>query len=43
MKILGKGGGYIASPTHGVPYDVPEANIEALLDVFTNQDKYLKD
>ncbi len=41
MNILGKGGGYIASPTHGVPYDVPEANIEALLDVFTNQDKYL--
>lgn len=41
MKILGKGGGYIASPTHGVPYDVPEANIEALLDVFTNQSKYL--
>ena len=43
MRILGKGGGYIASPTHGVPYDVPEANIEALLDVFTNQDKYLND
>ena len=41
MKILGKDGGYIASPTHGVPYDVPEANIESLLDVFTNQKKYL--
>lgn len=41
MKILGKNGGYIASPTHGVPYDVPEENIEALLDVFTNQAKYL--
>ena len=41
MKILGKDGGYIASPTHGVPYDVPEANIEALLDVFINQKKYL--
>lgn len=41
MRILGRNGGYIASPTHGVPYDVPEANIEALLDVFTNQDKYI--
>jgi len=41
MNILGKGGGYIASPTHGVPYDVPEENIKALLDVFTNQDKYI--
>jgi len=41
MKILGKGGGYIASPTHGVPYDVPEENIKAMLEVFANQDKYL--
>jgi len=41
MKILGKDGGYIASPTHGVPYDVPEENIEAMLDVFANQAKYL--
>lgn len=41
MKTLGKGGGYIASPTHAVPYDVPEENIEALLDIFANQDKYL--
>ncbi len=42
MQVLGKGGGYIASPTHGVPYDVPEENIEALLDVFRNQNKYFK-
>ncbi|MCD6322263.1 MAG: uroporphyrinogen decarboxylase [Clostridiales bacterium] len=41
MKILGKGGGYIASPTHAVPYDVPEENIKALLDIFANQNKYL--
>ena len=41
MKILGKGGGYIASPTHAVPGDVPAENIEAMLDVFMNQDTYL--
>ncbi|MBN2557182.1 MAG: uroporphyrinogen decarboxylase [Clostridia bacterium] len=41
MKTLGPGGGYIASPTHAVPYDVPAGNIAAMLDVFENQHKYL--
>lgn len=40
MKILGKNGGYIAAPTHMVPYDVPAENIDAMLDVFSNQSKY---
>ena len=39
MNILGKNGGYIASPTHGVPGDVPPENILAMLDVFANQEK----
>lgn len=41
MKLLGKGGGYIAAPTHSVPGDVPPENIMAMLDVFTHQEKYL--
>ncbi|MFO7636707.1 MAG: uroporphyrinogen decarboxylase family protein [Clostridia bacterium] len=41
MEILGKDGGYVAAPTHAVPYDVPCENVEAMLDVFRNQDKYL--
>lgn len=40
MKILGKGGGYIAAPTHAVPGDVPPENIQAMFDVFLNQEKY---
>ncbi|MBN2852001.1 MAG: uroporphyrinogen decarboxylase [Clostridia bacterium] len=39
MDILGKNGGYIAAPTHAVPYDVPCENIVAMLDVFKNQEK----
>jgi uroporphyrinogen decarboxylase len=41
MRILGKSGGYIAAPTHAVPGDVPPENIEAMLDVFHNQERYL--
>jgi len=41
MRVMGRGGGYIASPTHSVPGDVPPENIEAMLDVFENQVKYL--
>ena len=37
IKILGKGGGYIASPTHKVPADVPVENIIALAEAFRNQ------
>ncbi len=41
MRIMSKGGGYIAAPTHAVPADVPAENIAAMLDVFENQEKYL--
>jgi uroporphyrinogen decarboxylase len=41
MRIMGDGGGYIAAPTHAIPGDVPPENVEAMLDVFQNQDKYL--
>lgn len=41
MKIMGKNGGYIASPTHSIPPDVPAENVAAMLDVFLHQDKYL--
>lgn len=42
MKIMGEGGGYIAAPTHAVAFDVPPENIMAMLEVFQNQDIYLK-
>ena len=41
MRIMGAGGGYIAAPTHAIPGDVPPENVEAMLDVFHNQGKYL--
>jgi len=41
MRILGKGGGYIAAPTHAIPGDVPPENVVAMLEVMENQDKYL--
>jgi uroporphyrinogen decarboxylase len=37
IEILGKGGGYIAAPTHQVPADVPVENIIALAEAFKNQ------
>lgn len=40
MNTMKPGGGYIASPTHSVPFDVPPENIEAMLDVFLHQEKY---
>lgn len=41
MRIVGKGGGYVASPTHSLPGDVPAENVLAMVDVFKNQDRYL--
>jgi uroporphyrinogen decarboxylase len=41
MRVMGKNGGYIASPTHAVPGDVPPENIEVLIEVFQNQNKYI--
>lgn len=37
MDILGKGGGYIAAPTHDVPGDVPPENLEAMVKAFLDQ------
>ena len=37
MDIMGKGGGYIAAPTHAMPGDIPVENVLAMLDVFRNQ------
>ena len=37
IGILGKGGGYIAAPTHAVPGDVPPENIAALIEALKNQ------
>jgi len=39
LRILGKGGGYIAAPTHAVPGDVPPENFDAMLKVFLGQKK----
>lgn len=32
-RTLGKGGGYIASPSHAIPADVPAENIAAMIEV----------
>lgn len=37
MNLMGKGGGYIASPTHSIPGDVPPENVLAMIEVFQNQ------
>lgn len=42
MKIMSKGGGYIAAPTHALEFDAPPENILAMFDVFKNQAQYLK-
>ncbi|MEI6736859.1 MAG: uroporphyrinogen decarboxylase family protein [Pseudomonadota bacterium] len=34
IKIMRKGGGYIAAPTHSLTYDIPPENIAAMLEVF---------
>ena len=42
MEIMGKDGGFIASPTHMVTGDIPAQNIVALLNVFQNQNKNIE-
>ncbi len=37
INELGKGGGYIAAPSHEVPSDCPPENIEAMIEVMQNQ------
>ncbi|MFA5341281.1 MAG: uroporphyrinogen decarboxylase family protein [Clostridia bacterium] len=41
IKLLSKNGGYIASPTHAIEFDVPAKNILAMYDVFMNQKEYM--
>ena len=37
MERLGKGGGYVVSPAHAIPPDVPAENMAALIDSLLNQ------
>jgi uroporphyrinogen decarboxylase len=37
LQVLGEGGGYIASPSHAIPSDVPVENIVALIETLQNQ------
>lgn len=37
LAELGRGGGYIASPSHAVPADVPPENIAAMVEVLNDQ------
>ncbi|MHB1458828.1 MAG: uroporphyrinogen decarboxylase family protein [Armatimonadota bacterium] len=37
LKELGKGGGYVAAPSHDIPSDVPAENIAALIETLNNQ------
>lgn len=37
LDRLGRGGGYIASPSHDVPVDVPPENMAVLIEVLQNQ------
>lgn len=37
LKEIGKNGGYIASPSHDIPYDAKPENILAMIDVLKNQ------
>lgn len=41
MKIMGVNGGYIVAPTHDVPGDVPAENVDMLINIINNQEKYL--
>jgi len=41
IRELGKGGGYIAAPTHWMPGDIPAENIMAMAEVMQNQEKYV--
>jgi uroporphyrinogen decarboxylase len=38
ISILGTGGGYICSPTHQVPQDVPAENIMAMIEALKNNE-----
>ena len=37
LDELGRGGGYIASPSHEIPSDVPAENMAAMIEVLQQQ------
>jgi uroporphyrinogen decarboxylase len=37
LEVVGKDGGYIAAPAHGIPGDARPENVAAMLEVFQNQ------
>ncbi len=37
LAVMGKGGGYIAAPTHAIPGDVPPENVVAMIDVLAGK------
>jgi uroporphyrinogen-III decarboxylase len=37
LDIVGKNGGYIASPAHAIPADAKPENIAAMIEVLQNQ------
>jgi uroporphyrinogen decarboxylase len=41
-NILRPGGGFILAPTHALPSDIPVENIQAMLEVFQNQERFFK-
>jgi uroporphyrinogen decarboxylase len=38
--ILRPGGGFIIAPTHALPSDIPVENIQAMMEVFQNQERF---
>ena len=38
LETLGKGGGYIASPSHSIPSDVPAENMAAMIETLRGQE-----
>jgi uroporphyrinogen decarboxylase len=41
IRVMGRGDGYIAAPTHAIPGDVPSENVLAMLEVMKDQHRYL--
>ena len=37
LQLIGKNGGYIAAPSHSIPFDAKPENILAMIDVLKNQ------
>ena len=41
IREIGKNGGYIFSPAHATPGDVPAENMAVMFEIIQNQEKYL--